>query len=59
MKSSKRDNVEGKLHQAKGKTKETLGKIVGSHDLESDGQDEHLAGEVQEKVGKVKKVVGK
>jgi uncharacterized protein YjbJ (UPF0337 family) len=29
MKSSTKDNAEGKMHQAKGKIKETVGKVVG------------------------------
>ena len=59
MKSSKRDNVEGKLHQAKGKTKEVVGNLVGDRNLEAQGKRENLGGKVQEKAGALKKVVGK
>ncbi len=59
MKSGTRDKAEGKLHQAKGKTKEAAGNLVGNRNLKADGQDEHLSGKGQEKVGEVKKVVGK
>jgi uncharacterized protein YjbJ (UPF0337 family) len=59
MKSSIRDNAEGKMHQAKGKIKETVGKAVGNRDLEAEGKIENLDGKIQEKVGEVKKLVGK
>lgn len=59
MKSSTRDNAEGKLHQAKGKIKEVVGKSVGNPNLEAEGKDEHLGGKIQEKRGQVKKVIGK
>jgi uncharacterized protein YjbJ (UPF0337 family) len=59
MKSSIRDNVEGKMHRAKGKSKEVVGKVVGNRELEVEGKSENLGGKVQEKVGEVKKSVGK
>ncbi|MBF0100670.1 MAG: CsbD family protein [Desulfobacterales bacterium] len=59
MKSSTRDNAEGKMHQAKGKIKEVAGKIVGNSDLEAKGKNENLAGKAQEKIGEFKKVVNK
>ena len=59
MKSSTRDEAEGKLHQVKGKIKEIAGKVVMDPDLEAEGQDEMFAGKAQEKIGQVKKVVGK
>jgi len=59
MKSSTKDNAEGKMHQVKGKVKETVGKAVGNDDLEAEGKVEKLHGKVQEKIGQVEKVVGK
>jgi uncharacterized protein YjbJ (UPF0337 family) len=59
MKSSTKDNAEGKMHQVKGKVKETVGKVVGNDDLEAEGKVEKLHGKVQEKIGQVEKVVGK
>lgn len=59
MKSSARDNAEGKLHQAKGKTKEVIGGLVGDRDLKAEGKAEKFSGKVQEKVGEVKKVLDK
>jgi len=38
MKSSTQDKAEGKFHQVKGKIKETVGKVVGNHDLEAEGK---------------------
>jgi uncharacterized protein YjbJ (UPF0337 family) len=59
MKSSTKDNAEGKGHQVKGKIKETVGKAIGNRDLEIEGMVENLEGKVQEKVGQIKKAVGK
>ena len=49
MKPSTKDNAEGKMHQVKGKIKETVGKVVGNDDLEAEGKVENLHGKVQEK----------
>ena len=59
MKPSTKDNAEGKMHQVKGKVKETVGNIVGNQDLEAEGKVVNLHGKVQEKLGQVEKVVGK
>jgi uncharacterized protein YjbJ (UPF0337 family) len=53
------DQVEGKLHDAKGKVKEEAGKLINDPDLEADGETEEIAGKIQNKVGQVKKVFGK
>ena len=59
MKSSTKDNAEGKLHQVKGTIKEVAGIIVGNEDLEAEGKNENLEGKVQEKLGQIKKVMDK
>jgi uncharacterized protein YjbJ (UPF0337 family) len=59
MKSSTKDQAEGKLHEVKGKVKETAGKLSGKPQMEAEGTDEKIAGAVQDKTGQVKKVVGK
>ena len=59
MKSSTKDNAEGKMHQVKGKVKETVGNALGNDDLEAEGKVEKLDGKIQEKIGQVKKVLGK
>jgi len=43
----------------KGKIKEIAGKVSMNPDLEANGKDEILAGKAQEKIGQVKKIVGK
>lgn len=59
MKSSTRDNVQGTMHQAKGKVKEMAGIITDNPKLEANGKAEKIAGNIQEKVGQIKKVLGK
>jgi uncharacterized protein YjbJ (UPF0337 family) len=59
MKQSTKDQVEGTLHEAKGKIKEEIGQATNSPKLEAEGQDEKVAGKVQKKVGQVKKVFEK
>ncbi len=59
MKSSVRDETEGKWHQAKGKAKEVIGKASNNPGLEAEGKIENLSGKTQEKIGDTKKVFGK
>jgi uncharacterized protein YjbJ (UPF0337 family) len=59
MKSSTKDQAKGKFHEAKGKVKEMAGKITDNPKLEGEGAGEKIAGKVQEKIGQVKKVLGK
>ena len=59
MKSGNRDKAEGKMHQVKGKFKETAGIIAGNHDLEAKGKEEKIEGKIQEKLGQIKKVMDK
>jgi uncharacterized protein YjbJ (UPF0337 family) len=59
MKPSTTDQVEGKLHEVKGKVKEEAGRITNNPDLANKGQAEKLGGKVQSKVGQVEKVLGK
>jgi uncharacterized protein YjbJ (UPF0337 family) len=59
MKSSIRDKAEGTFHETKGKAKQIAGKITDNPKLETKGKAEKIAGKVQEKVGQVKKVLGK
>ncbi|MDO9264034.1 MAG: CsbD family protein [Desulfosalsimonadaceae bacterium] len=59
MKSSTKDNAEGKMHQVKGTIKEVAGRIVGNKDLEGEGKDENSKGKIQEKLGEIKKVMDK
>lgn len=53
-----RDELEGKFDQAKGKTKETIGRAVNDRDLEHEGQVDHTGGKVKEGFGKARRKVG-
>ena len=59
MRSSIRDKAEGTFHEVKGKVKEVSGKLSDNPELEAEGADEKIAGKFQEKIGQVKKVLGK
>jgi uncharacterized protein YjbJ (UPF0337 family) len=59
MKSSTKDQAEGKLHEVKGTVKEIVGKLSDNPKLKAEGTDEKICGRVQEKIGQVKKVLGK
>jgi uncharacterized protein YjbJ (UPF0337 family) len=49
-----KDRVEGIGHQAKGKLKETAGKMTGDKRTEAEGTAEKAAGKVQNTVGGAK-----
>jgi len=53
------DKVKGTFHRVKGKVKEMAGNITDNPKLKAEGIDEKIAGKVQEKMGQVKKVLGK
>jgi uncharacterized protein YjbJ (UPF0337 family) len=59
MKSSTKERAEGTFHEVKGKAKEIAGKVIMNPDLEAEGKEESRTGKVQEKIGEIKKVVGK
>jgi uncharacterized protein YjbJ (UPF0337 family) len=59
MKSSTRDGAQGKWHKVKGKIKEIAGKVTMNPELEAEGKKESRAGEVQKKLGELKKFAGK
>ncbi|MBE0568249.1 MAG: CsbD family protein [Deltaproteobacteria bacterium] len=59
MKSSAKDKAEGAFHEVKGKVKEIAGKLSDNPKLEAEGTGEKIAGKVQGKLGRVKKVLGK
>jgi uncharacterized protein YjbJ (UPF0337 family) len=59
MKSSTEDKAQGLFENLKGKIKEAAGIVTGNRELEAKGKGQRLAGKVQEKVGDVKKVIGK
>ena len=49
MKTSTKDQVEGKLHQVKGEIKETVGKLINDFHLKAEGNVEKKEGQAQEK----------
>jgi uncharacterized protein YjbJ (UPF0337 family) len=59
MKSSTKDQLEGKVHEVKGTIKEKVGHVTNDPNLEAEGQDEKVAGTVQKKIGQVEKVLEK
>ena len=59
MKSSMRDEAEGKWHKVKGKIKEIAGKVTMNPELEAEGRRESRTGELKETIGEIKKVAGK
>jgi len=59
MKQSTKDQIEGQLHEVKGKVKEKVGQVTNNPALEVEGQAENLAGKIQKKVGKIEDVFEK
>jgi uncharacterized protein YjbJ (UPF0337 family) len=59
MKSSTKDQAEGMFHKLKGTAREIAGILSDNPELEVEGIDEKTAGKIQEKIGQVKKVLGK
>jgi uncharacterized protein YjbJ (UPF0337 family) len=59
MKTSTKDQVEGKLHKVKGEIKETVGELINDSHLKAEGNVEKKKGKVQEKVSQIKKFVEK
>ena len=53
-----RDEVEGKLDQAKGKAKETIGRAIDDDELEAEGRADNAGGDIQEGFGKARRKVG-
>lgn len=59
MKSSTKDQIQGKLLEFKGKAKEKIGKVTNNPNLAAEGEEEQLAGKIQKKVGQIRKVFEK
>jgi uncharacterized protein YjbJ (UPF0337 family) len=58
VKSSIKDRAKGRLRETAGKIKEKTGRATRDRDLEDRGTAEKVGGKVQRKVGEVKKVFG-
>jgi uncharacterized protein YjbJ (UPF0337 family) len=59
MESSIREKIEGSLQLMKGKASHIVRKLGDSAKLEADGAREKVAGNVQEKIGQIRKFFGK
>jgi len=59
MKTSTKDQIEGKCHELKGDVKHNAGQLTTDPNLETKGQSEKLAGKVQKKVGQIEEVLEK
>ena len=53
-----RDEVEGKFDQAKGKTKEVIGRAIDDKDLEAEGNVDRASGNIKEGFGTTRRKVG-
>jgi len=53
-----RDEVEGKFDQAKGRTKEVVGRAIDDRELEDEGTANRAGGNVKEGFGKARRKVG-
>jgi uncharacterized protein YjbJ (UPF0337 family) len=49
-----RDRIKGSAEQAKGKIKETAGKVTGDSKLETEGKTDQVKGKVQNAIGGLK-----
>ena len=49
-----KDQVKGRVEQAKGSVKEVTGKVTNDRDLQAEGQIDKTAGKVQAEYGDVK-----
>ena len=56
MKSSMKDRVKGRMHEAKGKAKEVIGRVKKDPDMETEGRVQKAAGKVRRKIGEAKRV---
>ena len=54
-----KDEIKGKVEQAKGWVKDKAGEMTGNPDLEAEGEAQRVAGKVQETYGKAKDAVKK
>ncbi|MFO7813810.1 MAG: CsbD family protein [Pelovirga sp.] len=53
MKSGNRDQLEGKLHEMRGKIREAVGEITHNRELMSAGKSEHISGQIQRNIGQI------
>ena len=49
-----KDRIQGSAEQAKGKVKETVGKLTGDAKLQSEGKTDQIVGKTQNAIGGIK-----
>lgn len=54
-----KDQVEGRVEEAKGKAKEVAGKVVGNEELEAEGKIQKTGGNIQKGYGDLKEDIKK
>lgn len=54
-----KDQVEGRVEEAKGKIKEVAGKVVGNEELEAEGKIQKTGGKIQAGYGDLKEDIKK
>ena len=59
MRDSTKNRVEGTFHEMKGNVKAAVGKTFNSPKVAIEGHAERIAGKIQEKFGKVEKIIGR
>jgi uncharacterized protein YjbJ (UPF0337 family) len=59
MNQSTNDEITGDIHEAIGVLKEKAGQVTNNPNLTAEGQNEQVAGKVQQKVGQIEKVFEK
>jgi uncharacterized protein YjbJ (UPF0337 family) len=53
-----RDEIKGKFDQAKGQTKETVGRALDDRELENEGHEDRAGGKFREGFGTARRKVG-
>jgi uncharacterized protein YjbJ (UPF0337 family) len=53
-----RDEIKGKFDQAKGQTKEAVGRTLNDRELENEGHDDQAGGKIREGLGTARRKVG-
>jgi len=53
-----KDEVEGKVGQAKGRAKQAAGDLTNNDDLKAEGEVDEAAGKIQDKIGRGTRKVG-
>ena len=58
LKSSTQDRIEGTARSISGMVKEETGKALGNPGLQAEGSADQFVGNIQKKIGEIKKLLG-